>query len=100
MVLDFSDEGSELRVGVLYAAPSDDALFHVWRKAVFERTASDAYDSDPFGQEAGLVEVIERGQELALGEIAGSSEDDDDAGIGRALGLRSCGDRGDGCVSY
>ncbi len=39
-----------------------------------------------FGQQAGLLEVIERGQELALGEVAGGAEDDDDAGVGSALG--------------
>ena len=32
--------------------------------------------------------MIERGQELALGEVAGGAEDDDDAGLGGALGLR------------
>ena len=40
-----------------------------------------------FGQKPGLLQVIERGQQLALGEIAGGAEDDDDARVRRALGL-------------
>ena len=38
-------------------------------------------------KKAGLLEVVERGEEFALGEIAGSAEDDHDAGIGGALVL-------------
>ena len=32
--------------------------------------------------------MIERGEQLALGEVAGGAEDDDDAGLGGALGER------------
>ncbi len=81
------DEGIELGIGLFDAAAGDDAVLHVGGEGLFERTAGDADDGELLGKKAGLLEVIERGQELALGEVAGGAEDDDDAGVGHALGL-------------
>ena len=91
VVLDLVDEGGELGVGLIDAASADDAVLHVGGEGVLQRAAGYADDGDLFGQQAGLVEVIERGQELALGEVAGGAEDDHDAGVGGALGLRGRG---------
>ena len=86
-VVDVLDEGVELGVGGFDTAALDDAVLHVGGEVVAERAAGDADDGEFFGKKAGLVEVIERGQELALGEVAGGAEDDDDAGVGDALAL-------------
>ncbi len=91
VVLDPVDEGGELGIGLFDTAAADDAVFHVGGEAVFERTAGDADYGEILRQETRLLKVIERGQELALGEVAGCAEDDHDAGVRGALCLRGRG---------
>jgi hypothetical protein len=58
---------------------------HVGGKFVSERTARDADDLKPLGEKVRLIEMIERRQKLALGEVAGGAKDDEDAGVGDTL---------------
>ena len=83
--------GSSLGSSLFDAAAADDALLHVRGEGLLERPAGDADDREVLRQQPGLLQVIERGQELALGEVAGRAEDDDDAGIGGALRLHMAG---------
>ena len=89
MVLDLVDEGGQFGVGFVDSSAGDDALLHIRGEAGFKRAAGDADDGEVLGQKIGLLQVIERGQEFALGQVAGGAEDDDDAGLGLTLGLRA-----------
>ena len=80
------DEVVELGVGRVNAAELDDAGAHVGGELIAEGAAGYADDGKLFGQQADLLEVEERGEELALGEIAGSAKDDHDARVGDSLG--------------
>ena len=75
----------ELGVACIGAAELDDAFAHVGGKFIAQRAARHADDGELFGQQIGLKEMKERGEQLALGEVAGGAEDDENAGLGDAL---------------
>ncbi len=75
----------ELAVVFVDTAELDDALTHIFGEAVGEIAAGDADDAKLFGEQAGLLQMKERGEQLALGQIAGGAEDDSDAGFGDVL---------------
>ncbi len=79
------EEGLQRRVAGIYAAALDDAVMHVSGKGRGEIATRYANDSELFRQQALLLEVIERRQQLALGEVAGGAEDDHDTRFGYAL---------------
>ena len=87
VIRDFFDEGIEGRVVFVDAAAGDDAVLHVGRKGFYEVATGYADDSHLVRQETFLLEVVKGRQELALGEIAGGSEDDDDAWVGLMFGV-------------
>ena len=76
----------ELGIALVDAAEVDDPLAHVRGEFVAERAARHADDGELFGQQVGLKEVKERREQLALGEIARCAKDDENAGVGDALG--------------
>ncbi len=57
-------------IGGFRTAKLDDALTHVGSELIAQRAARHADDGEFFGQQVGLEEVIERRQQLALGEVA------------------------------
>jgi hypothetical protein len=69
------------------AAEFEDAGAHVGGEFIAEGAAGYADDGEFFGQEAVLLEMKERGQQLALGQVAGGAEDHDDGGLGDAFAL-------------
>ena len=83
----------ELGIGGVGATEFDDAFAHVLGEFVAERAAGYADDGELLGQEAGLKKVIERGEKLALGQVARSAEDDENTGLRDAL--RSPGNLGE-----
>jgi hypothetical protein len=60
-----------------------DAFAHLRAVAgvILSRTR-DADDGELVGQQPLLAEVVDRGQELAAGQVARGAEDDDDAAVG------------------
>ena len=55
--------------------------------SLVEFVSSEADDREFLGQQIVLGEVVERGKQFALGEIAGSAEDHHGAGVARAAVL-------------
>ena len=72
-------------VGSIDAAKLDDASAHVGGELIAQRAARHADDGELFGQQVRLEEMKERGQQLALGQVARGAEDDENAGVGNAL---------------
>ncbi len=84
-VVNFFGELIEMRIGLIDIAGFENASAHILSKLVAQGTAGDADDGEFFGQEAYLLEVEEGRKELALGEIARGTENDDDGGFRDAL---------------
>ncbi len=80
----------ELGVACIHAAKLDDAGAHVCRELVAQGPARYADDGELLGQQVGLAQVKQRGQQLALGQIAGGAKDHQDPRIGNPL--RTLGD--------
>jgi hypothetical protein len=87
MIVDAFHERVELGVVLVDTAAADDSLFHIFGKGLLERPPGDADNREVLREKPGLLQVIERGQQLAFGEIARCAEDDNDAGVRRALRL-------------
>uniref|UniRef100_E6PY25 Uncharacterized protein n=1 Tax=mine drainage metagenome TaxID=410659 RepID=E6PY25_9ZZZZ len=84
-VMDLADEGVEPGVVLGGVAKLDNALAHVSGKLIPQRTTRNADDGELPGQQIHLFEVKERGEQLALGEVAGSAKDDQNRRLGDAL---------------
>ena len=78
MVADLLGELVEPRIGFVDAAEVDNAFAHVRGKLVAKRPARHAYNGKILRQQAALLKVKKRWQQLALGQIAGGAEDDHD----------------------
>ena len=74
LAVDLGEPGAELLVGFFPPGEADD--FHAGRQFAIDG------------------EVVERGDELAVGEVAGGAEDDDGAGLGASSGRRGLRGRG------
>ena len=68
-------------IGLVDTAELDDAFAHVGRKLVAQRPPRHADNGKVLWQQVVLLEMKERGQQLALGQIAGSAKDHQDARI-------------------
>ena len=81
-----ADKVVELRIGLASTPPNSTMpCAHVGGELIAQRAARHADDGELFGQQVGLAEVKERGQQLALGEVARGAKDDENAGVGNAL---------------
>src|ERR1035437_1979592 len=83
--MDPLDEVVELRVARLHAAKVDDAFAHVLGELIAQRPARHTHDRKLFWKQAGLLEVKERRQQFALGQIARGPKDHHDPRSGNLL---------------
>jgi hypothetical protein len=80
-VLTFLTKSSSLGSPSLDAAELEDAVAHVGGELIAEGRRATPTMANSLGSRP-ILEVKERRQQLALGEVAGGAEDDDDGGFG------------------
>jgi hypothetical protein len=71
-------------------ASSSKFVLHIGNEGRREVAPGYADDGEVLGQQASLIEVVERRQQLPFGEIAGCAEDNNDAGFGGAFAPLGC----------
>ena len=84
-VADLLHELLELGIGLVDAAKLDDALAHVGRELIAQRPPRHADNGKLLRQQPILLEVEERRQQLALGQVARGAKDDHDDRIGNSF---------------
>src|SRR5271156_6114228 len=85
-IADLAHELVELFLALLHSSELKNAVTHVFFKLALQGPPRYAYNRKLPRQQARLLEVKERGQELALGQVAGGAEDDHDRWLGNSLG--------------
>ena len=84
-VADLLDEAIQPGIAGIDVAELEDAFAHVGRKFIAQRAARHPDDGECCGQQAGLLQVEERRQQFALGQVARGAEDHHDSRFGNPL---------------
>jgi hypothetical protein len=82
----FPHELVELFLALLHSSELENAFAHVFFKLSLQRPPGYANHRKFLRQQVRLLEMEESGQELALGQVAGSAEDDHDGWLWNPLG--------------
>ena len=85
VIADPADKLIQLRIVRLHAAAGLDAFLHVGGKRLLQRTPRHPDDREVLRQIARLLQVVQRRQQLALGQVARRAEDHHHARVGAAL---------------
>jgi hypothetical protein len=84
-VLHAIKKGIKMRIGFRDAPSLDDSVFHIGNECLGDIPARHSHDCDLFRQESSLPQVKERRKQLSFRQVSGSSENHEDAGLGKAF---------------
>jgi len=84
-VADLGNELIQLGSVLVHAAKFHDALAHVLCELIAQRPPRHAHHGELLRQQAVLLQVKERRQQLALGQVARRAKDGNDHRVGNAL---------------